>query len=233
MGDVFDTNWKRYVAAIIGTLLVFGFGVGLGYTFVVSTTEDIHQAQNDLERQIISANLQKDLAAEHICNADIFGITEGRTILGRKLTQMEQSFGSEDERVVSMKRRYSLLSLQQMLLVEEYNERCNDSYAPILFFYSNQRNVSDSEAQGYVLNYVYENYQDEVVTYSLDFDLNEPALKTLKGIHGVDRVPSLVVNGTTYKGLRDREEVEGILTNQTHLNITGGTNSTSGGSNAS
>lgn len=220
MGEVFETNWKRYAAAIIGTLVIFGVGIGLGYSFAIETTTEVRNMQSDLEQQLLSMEVQRSLAEGYICEADIFGLTEERAKLGRRLTEVENTFGPEDERVVRMKKRYSLLSIQQMLLVEEYNEICEDSYAPILFFYSNQRNVSSSESQGYVLDYIYNNYQDRVVIYSLDFDLNEPALNALKDLYGVQTVPSIVVNDTVYKGLRDRKEVEEILVEESYIEPT-------------
>jgi|GEM_PF-1141564 len=219
MGEVFDTNWKRYAFAIVATLLVFGFGIGLGYAFATQTATDVRRMHEDLEQQLLSMEVQRSLAEEYICEADIFGLTEERHYLGRRLTEMENTFGPQDERVLDMKRSYSLLSIQQMLLVQEYNEICEDSYAPIVFFYSNRRNVSKSESQGYVLDYIYNNYADQVVIYSLDFDLDEPAIEALKDLYGVDEVPTIVVNGTKYEGLRDREEVEGILTEESYLDL--------------
>ncbi|MFP4116573.1 MAG: DsbA family protein [Candidatus Aenigmatarchaeota archaeon] len=219
MGEVFDTNWKRYGAAIIATLVVFGFGVGLGYAFASQTARRVRNMQEDLEEQLLGMEVQESLAEEYICEADIFGVSEERTSLGRRLTRMENSFGPEDERVKDMKKRYSLLSIRQMLVVEEYNELCNDSYAPIIFFYSNKKNVTDSESQGYVLDYIYETYPDEVVIYSLDFDLDEPGLNALKDVYNVNSTPTIVVNETKYEGLRDRDEVEEILTEETYLDL--------------
>ena len=220
MGKVFDTNWKRYFAAVLITLVVFSIGLGMGYIFSIQTEGEVRNIQSDIEQQLLSTEVQKALAEEYICETDIFRLTEEKVSLGRKLAEMEKNFGPEDERVTELKRKYSLISLQQMLLVKDYNKICDDRYATVLFFYSNKKNVSESESQGYVLDYIYNKYSDEVIIYSFDFDLDEPALNTLKEVHGVKTVPSIVVNGTTYENLRNRQEVEEILTEQTHLNLT-------------
>ncbi len=110
-----------------------------------------------------------------------------------------------------MKQDYSLLSIRQWLLVKQFKEKCNKDINIILFFYSNKVNVSESESQGYVLDYLYEKRPDDVVIYAFDMEDDNPALNTIKVIYGVKQVPSVVINERLFQEFQPKERIERLL----------------------
>lgn len=213
----FEIKKSRYIAAALATLIIFIGGLGIGYMFASETSEQFSAVEGNLKTKLTSLNLQNELTSEFICETNIFDITEEKTELGQKLESLEEQFGKDDERIISMKKRYMLLSVRQFLFLKKYNAECDNQYIPILFFYSNEENVSASESQGYVLDYIYNNFKERVSIYAFDVDINDPVLNTLKKVYGIGSVPSVVVNGTTYGGLRDNSEMMDILLNETDL----------------
>jgi hypothetical protein len=101
-----------------------------------------------------------------------------------------------------------LLSIRQWLLVRQFKKECKSDLNIILFFYSNKKNKEESEAQGYVLDYIYRKYPDKVVIYALEIEQDTPALNTVKDIYGIETAPALVINEKVFKGLLKSWEIE-------------------------
>ena len=110
-----------------------------------------------------------------------------------------------------LKQDYSLLSIRQWLLLKQVKEKCSKNINIILFFYSNKDNSTESESQGYVLDYLYEKYPDNLVIYAFDFDEDNPALNTIKSIYEIKIAPSVVVNEKRLSGLQSKEKIERLL----------------------
>lgn len=220
MSEVSEISKSKYVAAILATVLMLVAGLAIGYFMASNTSSEFQDLRGDLERRLLSLELSNRIADQYICETNIFSLTQDKSELGRKLESLERKFGKDDPRIEDMKERYSLLSIRQLFLVKRYNKNCEEGYIPILYFYSNENNVTVNERQGYVLDYIHNRYKDRVIIYALSVDLDNPVLDTLKGAHEIKSTPSIVVNGTTYTGLRDREEMLRILRNQTRLNAT-------------
>ncbi len=207
----------RHIAALLATVLIFATGLGVGYLITQNTAETALEMAKKIRIRSDSIALQNDIAEEHICEINIFNLTQEKAKLGRKVEDLERKLGNNNPNVMDIKERYTLLSIRQLLLVRKHNNKCENGYIPILFFHSNRDNVSASESQGYVLDYIYRQNKDRIINYAFDIDIDTPALNALKSIYEIKTAPSLVVNGTTYKGLKDKQEMEEILRTQTNL----------------
>ena len=72
-------------------------------------------------------------------------------------------------------------------------------------------NKTESEKQGYILDYLYTKYPDKLVIFALDYNLDLGALKILKEIYGVNMAPTIVINETKLEGLQSARTVESFL----------------------
>lgn len=212
-----EIDKTRYIAALLATAIIFATGLSIGYYITQKTAKQAAEAEKELRIRSDSISLQSDIAEEHICQINVFNLTQEKAKLGRKVEDLESKLGKTDPQVMDLKKRYTLLSIRQLLLIRKYNRNCGNGYIPILFFYSNKDNVSASESQGYVLDYIYKQNKDKIVNYAFDINLETPALNTLKQIYGIETAPSIVVDGKTFTGLKDRQEMKEILRNQTTL----------------
>ncbi|MFH0979084.1 MAG: hypothetical protein V1837_07335 [Candidatus Woesearchaeota archaeon] len=92
-----------------------------------------------------------------------------------------------------LKRKYFLLELQFLTLVNGVNDRCGSTYIPIIFFYK----IDDalSERQGYVLDDINEAYPAQVVVVSLDKDyVDEPIVSYLVKKYNVTKAPTVIID---------------------------------------
>ncbi len=202
---------SRYVTVLSITVLIFIIGILLGQLIADTRVSGLTEAQENMKSYLLSLNLQNELASQFICNIDVFELTRDRTTIGFEVDSLESRLGSKNLEVVRLKKEYSLLSIRQWLLIEEAKEKCNQNYDIILFFYSNEENKTDSQSQGFVLDYLYNKYPDKIVIYSFDVNLDDPSLNTLKRVFNVSTAPTVVINGKLYEGFQEFDTLEALI----------------------
>ncbi|PIV68394.1 MAG: hypothetical protein COY38_04085 [Candidatus Aenigmarchaeota archaeon CG_4_10_14_0_8_um_filter_37_24] len=204
-------SWNKYFSVLLITTLIFVISFLISQIISSKTSEDISQIQKDISNYLLSLNLQSEIASEYICKVDVLGLTKEKTLLGQQIEILEKSLGKENKIVKDLKKDYSLLSIRQWLLIKQFKENCNESTNIIIFFYSNKNNPSESESQGYVLDYLYQKYPEKVVVYAFDIDEDDPALNMIKKIYEVKEAPSVVVNEKLFSGFQTKEKLESLL----------------------
>jgi hypothetical protein len=202
---------KRHLKTFLSVLFIFALGFFLGNILTGIIVEDFTQEQQDISNYILSLDLQMRLSEENICDIDIFEITSEKVRLGNRLTMLENEMDEDNPELIGLKTQYTLLSIRQWLLVEKVKEQCGNGLTVILFFYSNEDNKSINQHQGYVLDYIYEKYSDLVVTYAFDYDLDTPALTTLKELYEIDGTPTLIVDGEKFEGFQSTYIIEKMI----------------------
>ncbi|PIN75313.1 hypothetical protein COV18_03940 [Candidatus Woesearchaeota archaeon CG10_big_fil_rev_8_21_14_0_10_37_12] len=99
-----------------------------------------------------------------------------------------------------LKRKYFLLQLRFLALVQEVNKECNKPYLPILFFY--EIDQDDSEKQGYVLQQLSKEYEQQIIILTLDKNYkDEPLVQLLAQTYNITRAPTIILENTVYSGL--------------------------------
>ncbi len=202
---------SKYVAAFAMTTVIFLIGFIIGGYINESKLSTIDELQQDLTKDTISSELQFILLTEHPCeslHAD--QLTEELYDIGTKLDFMESKMGKKNKDVIKLKEYYSLLEIRHWLLMKRANEECNSSYDLIHYLYSNKGDCDDCEQQGYVLSTIHKKYPT-VNIYSFDINIDDPALGSIKDLYGITTAPSLVINGITEEGFRDKEFIENNL----------------------
>ncbi len=205
-------SWDKYFSVFLITFLIFVIGILLSQTISSKSSKEILKTQKQVKNYILSLNLQSDIASEYICRVNVFDLTKEKLNLGQQIEILEKNLGKDNEIVRDLKQDYSLLSIRQWLLVKQVKEKCNRDINIILFFYSNTNNSSESESQGYVLDYLYEKHPDDLVIYAFDMDDDNPALNTIKSIYGIKIVPSVVVNERLFSGFQSKGRIKTLLT---------------------
>ncbi len=193
------------------TVLIFLVGTLIAYIISSQTSEEIIETQKEVRNYFLSLNLQSEIASEYICEVDVFELTKEKAELGKRIDILEKNLGKDHEKVENLKLDYTLLSLRQWLLVKKVKEECNKDTNIIIFFYSNKINRTESESQGYILDYIYEKYPEKVVIYAFDINQDTPALNTIKTIYQVKKAPTVIINENLFAGLQTKEQLESLL----------------------
>jgi len=122
----------------------------------------------------------------------------------------QEAFTSE-EFYIREKRRLNRREIIQLSLLGRVKTMCGYNQTVILYFYGNCKTTPNCGEQGFVLSYINEMIDPEIVILSFDGDRETQVVNTLMKAYNVTGYPCLVIEGSTYCGLRNRDEVEGLL----------------------
>lgn len=127
--------------------------------------------------------------------------------LGTRLSYTESQLGSDNEQVIRLKKRYTLLEIRDYLANKELARACGTKTATVLYFYSNQGDCADCDKAGYALSYLRDTYP-HLRVYSFDYHLDLGALRTLVAVDKVKggELPAFVINGKYSHGFTDLGE---------------------------
>jgi hypothetical protein len=205
----------RYLIALAITSALFGTAFYISNKINDARVEVVTSMQENMAIDILSLETQFDLLQERSCT-DL----RENSILSTELTKIqsrlgytEAQLGSDNERVLHLKRQYSLLQIKDYLLMKRVAAKCNLKPIFLLYFYSNKdKECSDCQKQGYVLTALSDKYP-ELRVYSFDADLDLAALQTLVNLSSMKRatLPGLVINNTPYSGYKTVEEIEKLF----------------------
>jgi hypothetical protein len=203
----------RLIAAFALAILFFIVGILVGNAITSGKIAKVESMENKLKFDIMSMELENSIAEESICFANMKTLEDALGETTIKIGFLENQLGKSNPKVIEMKKYYSILEIKHYLYMQKRKEKCGENYSLVLFFYSNTPEQIDlSEKQGYVLDYLKDKYTlDRIKVYSLDYDLDLGAIRSLKQIYSITEVPSLVVDGGFYLGFHDKEELEKLF----------------------
>lgn len=205
-------NIGRHLQSLIVTLSIFALGVFLGFYISEMRIKEMLTTYESLTLKINGAILQTRVLEGELCSYDVLSIAGKEKVeLGNQITELEGLRGKTDEEVLRLKEDYSLLSINQLLLLEKWKEECKKNISVIIFFYSNIENATTSEEQGFVLDNIYEKYPNKVVIYAFDVNINNPAVNVLKKKYNIKIVPTLVIDEIVYSGFQSKEKIESLI----------------------
>ncbi len=213
--------WARYFLALLITSFIFGTAIVTNNFFNTKRIEQLRSIEEGIAINILSLETQFELLKGQSCENIIENPILSRELdtLARKLSFAEARLGSENEEVIRLKQRYSLLAIKDLILMEKISEKC-DEFKPVflLYFYSNvEGECPDCRRQGYVLTELARQYP-QLRIYSFDYNLDLSAIETLISIQNIsDELPSLVLNNEPHAGFKDMEEILNLLPELTEM----------------
>lgn len=205
-----NLNWKKYIFALIITVIIFMTAVALSNFLNNKKIDSLRDIEDKIATDILSSETQYSLLAESACK-DLSGnvLSDELGALAQKLTYTEGTFNKNNSDLLRLKTYYTLLQIKDYLLMKKISDKCNTKPVFILYFYS--MNCPACEQQGYVLTYLRETYPDLRV-YSFDYNLDNPALRTLISLYKVNNgTPAMVIADKLYSGFSDKDKLITIL----------------------
>jgi len=204
-------DWKKYLIVFLITLFIFATAFYLSNNLNNKKLEEIRRIEDTIAIDILSLETQFDLFEQLSCE----NITD--SILSKELGELatrieygEKNFDSLSKELVGLKKYYSLLQIKDFLLMQKVRDRCDLNIESIIYFYGKE-DCNDCRKQGYVLTDIRRDYP-EIRVYSFDYYLELSAIEAIKSIYKIDEnLPALIINGKTYQGFKDREQIEEIM----------------------
>jgi thiol-disulfide isomerase/thioredoxin len=209
--------WEFYVVSTVITLFILFMGVYLGIFLSKGKIEELQKEltslkirQEDLMFELTLLTLNKNISCSMLAQA-LEKVMDEAGKLGDRVSLYETTEKIKDENFYNLKKDYTLTLIRYWLYVEEIKKNCDkNNLVSVLYFYSNQ-NCFDCLSQGTVLTYLKQKYPQNLMVFALDYDLDLSVISALKRVYGIQKVPSLVINGEKYEGLASLEKLNEIL----------------------
>jgi hypothetical protein len=204
------------VSSFLLTVLIFALGILMNYGLDFLRIGTIADVMSEHELDTAAYLAEQDFTDSfggnrcQIMNARIAGLKEEIHKVGADLGSYSAYSFFKKTDYDYLKRKYFLLELRFLTLIEQLNTECNRPYIPIIFFYQIDQDVS--ERQGFILAEISKEYAQEVVVLSLDKDYkDEPLVQLLAAKYNVTEAPVVIVNHERKAGLVADEELRSTL----------------------
>jgi hypothetical protein len=207
--EYFKKNWFKYVAVFFITCGLFFFAASLSSFFTSKKVEDMKSLQNKLQIDILSSETQFTLLSELSCvQSDLSILSDQLSELASKIEYSENNF-KDNKDVLELKKYYTVLQIKDFILAKKINERCGNTFSPLLYFYTTAENCTECMKQGFALTELRRNYP-EVRVYSFDYNLDLSALSALIKIYKIEdtKLPAVVIKGKVNTGFQSIEELK-------------------------
>jgi len=216
---VVDTKkYKQHllITSFIVAAVIFLAGIALGWTidnFKVNTiTSALNQNELNTESFLLESQFVENFGGDYckLLNLRIKDLQKSIAQTSEQLSTWGESKKFKTSDFDYLKRKYFLLEIKFLFLLQDMTHTCGKSYDTILFFY----NIDDSQSmrQGYALDEVRMTRNDLIV---LSFDKNyvaEPLMLVLLTKYDIESAPAIVINGQrTISGYTSAEKINALL----------------------
>ncbi len=188
------------------TVLIFAVGILLNHSFDIFRIDAIVDVMRVHELDSESYQVERifsDAFGKESCDAMQARIGDFKTEIrrvGEDLGSYSRFSFFRRHDYDYLKRKYFLLELHFLSFLQQLNQECSNPYVPVIFFYK----IDDeaSERQGYILQELSENSNQELVVLSFDKDYkDEPLVQAMAEGYNITDAPALIVNDVVFKGL--------------------------------
>jgi len=194
------------INSLVLTILIFALGVLLNYglDFIrIGAIADV-MSQHELNTAAYLAEQDfTDTFGGNRCeamNARIALLKEEIKTVGADLGSYSAFSFFKKKDYDYLKRKYFLLEMRFLSLIQQLNKECNRPYIPIIYFYKIDDDVS--ERQGFILADLSKAYEQQVVVLTIDKDYkDEPLVQLLAARYNVTTAPTIIVDNEKKEGL--------------------------------
>lgn len=194
---------QRYIAAFAITLLIFALGLMMGLVMESKRVDYITNTANKQRLDYTSLQLQyqfiDQLTQEKDCNAILKTFDNNLKSLDEIRVKIEEytidsTLREDDFHLLS--REYTIAQLRYYLLAEKTKDTCNNDIVTALYFYSDEKNCPRCKDQGFILTYMKNRMEDNLLIFSLNHQLatEEPLIQMMLDRYNVTQYPTIVID---------------------------------------
>jgi hypothetical protein len=197
---------KIILSSLLLTALIFAFGILVNYAldFVRIDTIASVMVKHELDATayLVEKEFSESFGGNHCdaMQARIAQLKEEIQRVGADLGSYSAFSFFKKRDYDYLKRKYFLLELRFLSLIEQLNRDCQNPFVPIIFFYSIDDDLS--ERQGFMLEDINKGYEQQVVVLSIDKDYkDEPLVQLLVSKYNVTTAPTIIIGNEKREGL--------------------------------
>jgi hypothetical protein len=220
-GDNMIKNQKIiFLYALILTVIVFNFGIFMGYMLETSRINKINAIYLNDELSLLDQIIQKSsidkinasceaLIKENIKFADRI-YEEALTI------ERYENANRINNEIIFQHKRIDLLRTFFLMNSLEIKDRCNSNYNIIVYFYQyNNPDIQKSSKQRFfseALMNIKQKYGSNLMLIPLSGDNDIPSINLIRDSYNITQLPSILINGkTVLTDIKSIEEIEKYL----------------------
>lgn len=200
-------------AALISALLFFT-GIAVGITINEQKTSFLRERITDLNSELESFQLEfllLDTFGENascpLLKARVGEVNQESYELGQKLVSYEEtSKFRDDTELTDIKKAYYRSLIRYWLLNRKVEEACGERTLNVIFFFVARCPACDDQAT--VLDYYKSVLRDDILIFTLNADVKDPFIETLRKFYSIESYPSLVVDGIKRENFRSKEDLK-------------------------
>ena len=206
-------TYRKYIWAFLITLVIFLIVTMVSNYFDAQRVNEIKSIDDNISLDILSSEAQFDLLKETPCeDQNGSSLSQELDSLGSRVSFLEDTRGTSDPQVLSLKLNYLLLEIKDFVLVQSLSDKCHTKPVVVLYFYSNNDGACpDCKNMGTVLTALRQDYP-AVRIYSFDYNADLSAVGTLENVYKVKaQFPALVIHSKAIYGLKTLGDIETLM----------------------
>jgi len=208
-------SYPIYAAAFVISLMIFVIGIYIGMLIDQANVRSISEDVSNISEKV--ASIQLLLLAEGnsssfcpVYTSSLDSIDDDVERIGYKLSYLEDEKGIYD---IELKKKYFVVEAESYLLSQKVRALCGDDSVLLIHFYTNKDCERCPEQGEEVLKArdVLAAQGIDAKLFSFDGEIGSPVAEAFARQYNVTTYPSVVINGRTYGGFRDSEDLQAYM----------------------
>jgi len=207
--------------ALVWTIILFLVGVSLGVFIESWRTQSVKDRYEELEFQLSDSKLRTDfyrLMDQDFCEIaidDNLKFSDEIYEEGKKIDIYEK-FNRLGDKLVSEKKKYTLLKIDFWLNSILLRDKCDADYDTIIYFYRDKP-LTDEEkqmqnVQSKILSDLKEKYGADIMLIPLPIDLDASVVDSFVLLNDIREMPTILINEKIkLEGLHNLEDIEKLI----------------------
>jgi glutaredoxin len=221
-----NTSYRRYFVALLISGMIFFTGFLSSNVLTSKKLDSVKNVEDNISLSILSSETEYEILKEASCSDSnsLLSTTKQTTLtkeIGDLAEKLEMLEGNDDNdaRILSAKKRYTLLLIKDYLLSKKISEDCKTKPTFVIYFYGNADICPDCVRTSSALTSLRNDFENLRV-YAFDMNLDLPLIKTFANIYGIknESLPALVIDKKVYGGLTNKESIEKLLPKEIKIN---------------
>ena len=206
-----------FLYALVITLIIFNFGIFMGYMLEQSRINKINMWYLEAELELLDQRIQKD--AFEIIDLNCTAMIEENINFADKIfeealiIQKYEDANKISSEIIFQHKRYDLLRTLFWINSMRIKEKCNSDYHNVVYFYKyNTPSIEQKSKQRFFSNLLFEIKQkkgDKVMLIPIAADNDLPSVNLLKDKYGINELPVILIDEEIK--ITDMENMEDVL----------------------
>lgn len=205
------------VSALVITGLIFFSGFFIGYSLNTEKLSAVEREMASVTKDIQNFQLQfllfDVLGEKAVCpllSSTLSEINLRSDNIGKRLESVNTDSEIMDyQGYMELKKEYSRVLLGYWLLADKFKGACDSDISTVVYFYAKECDTCGD--QSFVLTYLKRRYEERLLVFALDTNLDEPGIRTIKEYYNVTVYPTLVMDGKVLEGFQTTEKLESVI----------------------